>query len=183
MPRTLSTALQNEVASAQNKIATLVEINTANVIRATDFVRDLTFDSDTYVAGGSFLEIDNTEETGQLKVDEIQISLANVTDTVIDEIAAGNYYHRQVNVNLAFLDTDESIIGAINYFTGNIRSAAITETNKDSTINLVVASHWSNWQLTKGRHFSDESQQKFSSGDKGLEFATQNKDDIRWGVG
>ena len=55
MPRTLSTALQNEVASAQNNIATLVEINTANVIRATDFVRDLTFDSDTYAAGGSFL--------------------------------------------------------------------------------------------------------------------------------
>ena len=38
---------------------------------------------------------------------------------------------------------------------------------------MTVASHWANWNLTKGRHYSDESQQAFSSGDKGFEFATQ----------
>ena len=47
---------------------------------------------------------------------------------------------------------------------------------------MTVASHWSNWNLTKGRHFSDESQQAFSSGDKGMEFATQVKEDVRWGM-
>ena len=35
--------------------------------------------------------------------------------------------------------------------------------------------------LRKGRHYSDESQQGFSSGDKGMEFATQVKQDVRWG--
>jgi hypothetical protein len=47
---------------------------------------------------------------------------------------------------------------------------------------MTVASHWANWNLTKGRHFSDESQQSFSSGDKGMEFATQVKSDVRWGM-
>ena len=46
---------------------------------------------------------------------------------------------------------------------------------------LTIASHWSNWNLTKGRHYSDESQQDFSSGDRGFEFATQVKNDVRWG--
>ena len=70
---------------------------------------------------------------------------------------------------------------AINFFKGQIRNVGINETIDDSTINLTVASHWANWNLTKGRHFSDESQQSFSSGDKGMEFATQTKDDVRWG--
>ena len=52
----------------------------------------------------------------------------------------------------------------------------------NSDLTMTVASHWSNWNLTKGRHFSDESQQTFSSGDKGFEFATQVKSDVRWGV-
>jgi hypothetical protein len=46
---------------------------------------------------------------------------------------------------------------------------------------MTVASHWSNWNLTKGRHYSQESQEAFSANDKGFEFATQVKSDVRWG--
>jgi len=46
---------------------------------------------------------------------------------------------------------------------------------------MVVASHWANWNLTKGRHYSDESQQSVYSGDRGLEYATEVKSDVRWG--
>ena len=58
---------------------------------------------------------------------------------------------------------------------------AISETGDSTNINIIVANHWANWNLTKGRHFSDESQQSFSTGDKGFEYATETKDDIRWG--
>ena len=46
---------------------------------------------------------------------------------------------------------------------------------------MTVASHWANWNLTKGRHYSDESQKSAYTGDRGLEFATQVKSDVRWG--
>jgi len=46
---------------------------------------------------------------------------------------------------------------------------------------MTVSSHWANWNLTKGRHYSDESQQSEYTGDRGLEFATQVKSDVRWG--
>ena len=72
-------------------------------------------------------------------------------------------------------------MGALSYFTGNISSVAITETIDNTVLSVQVASHWSNWNLTKGRHFSDASQQEFSSGDLGMEFATQVKEDVRWG--
>jgi len=58
---------------------------------------------------------------------------------------------------------------------------AISESLENSVIAMTVASHWANWNLTKVRHYSDESQQAEYSGDKGLEFATQVKSDVRWG--
>ena len=66
-------------------------------------------------------------------------------------------------------------------FSGLIKSCSISENVDSSTVTIVVANHWANWNLKKGRHFTDESQQQVYSGDKGLEFADQTKDDIRWG--
>ena len=156
MPRSLSTALQTQVSATSTKQAFLVELNLSTVIRLTDFYTNVTYNSETYEAGGSFLTVDATTETGAF------------TD-------------KTVEVYLAYFDANDSIVGAISYFTGNIRNVSIEETINNSTMQLTIASHWSNWNLTKGRHYSDESQQDFSSGDRGFEFATQVKNDVRWG--
>ena len=182
MPRSLSTALQNQVSASATKTAFLVELNLSSTVRLTDYYTNVVFDSNTYEAGGSFLTVDATAETGQLQVDEVNIGFSNITDQVRSLIQTGAFTDKEVEIHLAYFDTNESIVGAINYFTGNIRNVSIQENTDDSTLTLVVASHWSNWNLTKGRHFSDESQQAFSSGDKGMEFATQVKDDVRWGM-
>ena len=182
MPRRLSTALQNQVSASATKTAFLVELNLSSTVRLTDYYTNVVFDSNTYEAGGSFLTVDATSETGQLQVDEVNIAFSNITDQVRSLIQTGAFTDKEVEIHLAYFDTNESIVGAINYFTGNIRNVSIQENTDDSTLTLVVASHWSNQNLTKGRHFSDESQQAFSSGDKGMEFATQVKDDVRWGM-
>ena len=115
------------------------------------------------------------------QVDEINIGFSNITDQVRSLVQTGAFTDKEVEIHLAYFDTNEAIVGAINYFTGQIRNVSIQENINDSVLNMTVASHWSNWNLTKGRHFSDESQQAFSSGDKGMEFATQVKEDVRWG--
>ena len=182
MPRSLSTALQTQVSSTATKTAFLVELNLSSTIRLTDWYTNVTYDSNSYEAGGSFLTVDSTTETGQLQVDEINLGFSNVTDQVRSLVQNGEFTDKIVDIYIAYFNADETIVGAINFFTGQIRNVAISE-NIDSTIlTMTVASHWANWNLTKGRHFSDESQQSFSSGDKGMEFATQVKADVRWGV-
>ena len=182
MPRSLSTALQTQVSSTATKTAFLVELNLSSTIRLTDYYTNVVFDSNTYEAGGSFLTVDATAETGQLQVDEVNIAFSNITDQVRSLVQSGDFTDKEVEIYLAYFDSNEAIVGAINYFTGQVRNVSIAETIDDSTLTLVVASHWANWNLTKGRHFSDESQQTFSSGDKGMEFATQVKEDVRWGM-
>ena len=181
MPRTLSTALQTQVSSTAIKTAFLVELNLSSIIRLTDYYTNVVYDSNTYEAGGSFLTVDATAETGQLQVDEINIGFSNITDQVRSLVQTGAFTDKTVEIYIAYFDASETIVGAINYFTGQVRNVSIQENINDSVLNMTVASHWSNWNLTKGRHFSDESQQTFSSGDKGMEFATQVKEDVRWG--
>jgi hypothetical protein len=181
MPRSLSAALQTQVSSTATKTAFLVELNLTSTIRLTDWYSNVTYDSNSYQAGGSFLTVDSITETGQLQVNEINLGFSNVTDQVRSLVENGEFTDKKVDIYLAYFDANESIVGAINYFTGQIRSVSINENISGTILNVTVASHWANWNLTKGIHFSDESQQKFSSGDRGMEFATQVKDDVRWG--
>ena len=182
MPRSLSSALQTQVSSTATKTAFLVELNLSSTIRLTDWYSNVTYDSNTYEAGGSFLSVDSITETGQLQVDEINLGFSNVTDQVRSLVQNGAFTDKIVDIYIAYFNSDETIVGAINYFTGQIRNVSIQENINSSILNMTVASHWANWNLTKGRHFSDESQQSFSSGDKGMEFATQVKSDVRWGI-
>jgi len=182
MPRSLSSDLQTQVSSTATKTAFLVELNLSSTIRLTDWYSDVTYDSNSYEAGGSFLTVDSTTETGQLQVNEINLGFSNITDQVRSLVQDGSFTDKTVEIYLAYFNSDETIIGAINFFTGQIRNVSIQEDIDNSTLNMTVASHWANWNLTKGRHFSDESQQSFSSGDKGMEFATQVKEDVRWGA-
>jgi hypothetical protein len=182
MPRSLSAALQTQVSSTATKTAFLVELNLSTVIRLTDWYTNVTYDSNSYEAGGSFLTVDSITETGQLQVNEINIGFSNITDQVRSKVQNGEFTDKTVQIYLAYFDENESIVGAINFFTGQIRNVSINESLENSALNMTVASHWANWNLTKGRHYSDESQQSFSSGDKGMEFAGQVKEDVRWGM-
>jgi hypothetical protein len=181
MPRSLSTALQTQVSSQTTKTAFLVELNLSSTIRLTDWYSDVTYDSNTYQAGGSFLTVGSTTETGQLQVDEIDLGFSNITDQVRSLVQDGAFTDKTVDIYIAYFDVNEIIVGAINYFTGQIRNVTISEDINQSVLSMTVASHWANWNLTKGRHYSDESQQAFSTGDRGFEFATQVKSDVRWG--
>jgi len=182
MPRSLSTDLQTQVSSTATKTAFLVELNLSSTIRLTDWYSNVTYNSNSYEAGGSFLSVDTTTETGQLQVDEINLGFSNITDEVRSLVQDGSFTDKTVEIYIAYFNDDETIVGAINFFTGQIRNVSIQESIDNSILNMTVASHWANWNLTKGRHYSDESQQSFSTGDRGFEFATQVKSDVRWGM-
>ena len=128
MPRSLSTALQTQVSSTATKTAFLVELNLSSTIRLTDWYSNVTYDSNSYEAGGSFLQVDATTETGQLQVDEVGITLSNVTSTIRSLVEDGEFTDKIVDIYLAYFDANETIVGAINFFTGKIRKVGIVET-------------------------------------------------------
>jgi hypothetical protein len=181
MPRSISSGLQTQIANDANKIAFLIEFNFSTPLRVTDYYADVTYESNSYQAGGDFVSIEPSNETGEAKSEEIVITMSNITSSVRSLIEDGNYTDKTVNIYIAFFDTSESLVDATTFFSGTINNATVIESSGDSTVSISVANHWANWNLKKGRHFSDESQQNIYSGDKGLEYADQTKEDIRWG--
>ena len=127
MPRSLSTALQTQVSSTATKTAFLVELNLSSTIRLTDWYSNVTYDSNSYEAGGSFLTVDSVTETGQLQVDEINLGFSNITNQVRSLVQDGAFTDKTVEIYIAYFDDNETIVGAINYFTGQIRNVAISE--------------------------------------------------------
>ena len=118
MPRSLSSALQTQVSSTATKTAFLVELNLSSTIRLTDWYSNVTYDSNSYEAGGSFLTVDSTTETGQLQVDEINLGFSNITNQVRSLVQDGAFTDKTVEIYIAYFNEDETIVGAINYFTG-----------------------------------------------------------------
>lgn len=181
MSRSISSNLQTQVANDANKICFLIEFNFSTPVRVSTHYKDVTYDSNSYQAGGNFVSLENATESGEVKVEEFGISVTNITSDFRTLIQGGDYHDVSVNIYIGFFDTNEDLVDATTYFSGQIRTASITENKNSSSVSIVVANHWANWNLKKGRHFTDESQQQVYSGDKGLEYADQTKDDIRWG--
>ncbi|QDP47971.1 MAG: hypothetical protein Tp1100SUR763771_24 [Prokaryotic dsDNA virus sp.] len=181
MPRTLSSDLQTEVSNESTQIAFLIKLHTGTVIRLTNWAYDLTYNSESYEAGGSLISVDQISEKGKLEVESMSISFSNVSDQVRSQVQNGDFTDIKVEVLLGFLNSSNSFVGAINYFTGFIDTVSIKENIDNSILQLNVSTQWSNWSLKKGRYYTDESQQNFSSGDLGLQFATEVKPNLKWG--
>ena len=104
MPRTLSTALQTAVSSPNIKTAFLVNLQLSTDIRLTDWYSNITYESQDYEAGGSFLTIDSITETGKLQVDQVNIGFSNVTDQVRSLIENKAFTDKKVEIHLAYFD-------------------------------------------------------------------------------
>ena len=115
----------------------------------------------------------------------MNLQLNNVTTTVRDIFKAQNYIDNTATVYIAFLDSDETILDAFEYFNGSIASANITENNNGFGINIELASQFKNWEIRKGRKYTQASQDEFTarnslSADKGLAFAHETNESVRW---
>ena len=181
MSRGLSASLNTQLANDNNTFAFLVQLSLSSTYRITDHTFDVTYNANTYTASGELVSVSTTPETGELRAEETTIQLTNVSSTFRSEFQNEQYIDNEVKIYLGFFDSNDSFIDAFTFFSGNIKTVEITENKDSSVINVSVGNHWSNWNLTKGRHYTDESQQKEYSGDKGLEFAHVTKADIRWG--
>lgn len=185
MARTLSSDILTQIQAEGIRIAHLLKLDTSTAIKATNHVKDLTYDSNTYEAGGNFMDISEVQETGSLEYSNLNVSLNNVTTTVRDIFKAQDYINKTATVYIAFLDSDETILDAYEYFKGTIASANLAESNQGFMINLELASQFKNWEIKKGRKFTQASQDEYIdrnslTTDKGLAFAHESNESVRW---
>ena len=186
MARGLSSDVKTELATGNLSPILLIYIGFATPLYLTNCAFPLTSSvsgsSQTYTASGHLKAISNTTETNKPSKNSLNISLSAVDQTYVSVILNENVIGKEVKIWKGYLDSSNAIISdPFLLYYGTIDEYKINDSTSTATIVLNITSHWGNFDKQNGRTTTDNSQQRFFSGDKGMEFAALTVRDIKWG--
>jgi len=182
MTRSINAQTLSAISGDNFNLATLIHFDFSTDVRITDWARNITAIGNTWTSSGNFLDIDAVTETGELQVNNLNITLSAVEQTYVSIFLAQNYLDIPCNIYRVVLDNTDSVIGApINIFTGLITGYSIEDSGESSSITVALASHWKDFEKENGRRTNHNSQQLHFAGDEGFEFAAKTIKDLKWG--
>lgn len=186
MARGLTSAVKTELATGVIDPVLLIKIGFASAVYLTNAPFDLTSSvsgsSQTYLANGHLKNISNVNETNKPTKNTLGLNLSAVDQTYVSIALNENIINDEVYIYRGFLDDSNALIAdPFLLFFGTIDEYKISDSVDKASIVLQVTSHWGNFSKTSGRHTTDNSQQRFFSGDKGMEFSALTVRDIKWG--
>ena len=186
MARGLSSSVKTELATGVIDPVLLIEIgfNTPKYLTNApfDIVSSVSGSSRTYQTNGHLRNITGVNETNKPTKNTLSLSLSGVDQTYISLALSENIINSEVYIYRGFLDTSNALISdPFLLFFGTIDEYKITDTTETANLVLQITSHWGNFSKTSGRVTTDNAQQRFFSGDKGMEFAALTVRDIKWG--
>lgn len=160
------------------RLAQFIQIDFDPIIRITDWSRDITALSSTFISSPHFLDFSQVTETSELGINSATLTLSAVEQSYVALMLNNDYIDIRCRAWRAVLDLSDSVIGApILIFDGRITGYQISE----DRIEIEIASHWKDFEYTSGRITNHNSQQRYFSGDLGFEFAANMVKDLKWG--
>ena len=186
MARGLSISVKTELATGSIDPVLLIEIGFSTPIYLTNASFDITSNisgtSRTYLSNGHLRSITGVNETNRPTKNTLSISLSGVDQTYISVALNENIINDNVFVYRGFLDSSNALISdPFLLFYGTIDEYKISDNTTTANLIISVTSHWGNFSKTSGRTTTDNSQKRFFSSDKGMEFAALTVRDIKWG--
>lgn len=185
MDRGSSSAFQTEVAKSNNRPVHLVEVYFDDeTVYMTDAFKDITYNSNNYIAVGHFMGFSDIEEAAEVIVSSVTLSLSGVDQVWISRVLNKAYIDRTVKIYTAFLDDAQAlIVNPVLIFEGRMDTPAIQEDpdSGKSSVSVSATNSWVDFSRKTGRHTNHEEQQIHFAGDKGFEFASEIVKDITWG--
>ena len=179
MARGLSGSLTTELANQSVKPIVLVEILFPTPQRLTNHYKDITHNSNTYLASSHLLSVSGNTESTEVNVSSFQIELSAVESSFISIVLNNVVSNDEVTVDVGFLDSSDALIDTFNFNKGFIDSYSI-DTEKGRLV-LNCTSHFSDFSRVAGRKTNTGSQQIFFPNDRGMDFAGLTVQDILWG--
>lgn len=185
MPRGLTAQVKAELATNDFTMAHLVRMKFSySTFRYTDYVSDLQSSGGNYTAIGHFLDIGSPQETQELRVGTINVTLSGVERSFISLFLNNDWINREVSVDRALISSSGTIIAnPFTIFEGYMSQFQVSESGDKSDITVAVSSHWADFDKKAGRNTNNNSQQYFFDLDKGFEYASSIVKDLKWGRG
>jgi hypothetical protein len=122
------------------------------------------------------------QETNAPTKNSLTLSLSAVDQTYVALALNENIINDNVYVYRGYLDSNLSLIAdPFLLFYGTVDEFKISDNTSTATLVLTLSSHWGNFSKTSGRTTTDNSQKRFFSNDKGMEFSALTVRDLKWG--
>jgi hypothetical protein len=138
--------------------------------------------SRTYLSNGHLQKVGGVNETNKPTKNSLTIVLSAVDQTYVSIALNENIINDDVHIYRGFLDANRALISdPFLLFYGTVNEYKIVDNTETASVNLIITSHWANFSKTNGRSTTDNSQQRFFSGDEGMEFSALTVRDIKWG--
>ena len=187
MDRNASTSVITELGAEQNFPVHLCEIYFDNErIFLTDAYRQISWDGNDYISMGHLLGFGDIEETHELVVSNMTVSLSGVDQRYFSTFLSVSYVDRQITSYKSFLNVNTEVLvtDPILIFDGRMDQPVIAEDPDAGTSVVTVncTNAWVDFERRPGRKTNYEEQQIWFPGDKGFEFASEITKEIKWGI-
>ena len=112
MPRQIDAATIAALNSDNLNMATLVQLDFSTPIKMTNWARNVSALSTTFLSSSDLLEIDEVSETSDLQVNSLNITFSGVSQTFVALFLSNDYIDVRARIWKAVLDNSDAIIGA-----------------------------------------------------------------------
>lgn len=168
----------------------LIDIGMADgsTTRYTDAPYNITFNSNTYTAQGTFLNVSETEENADVQIVSATITLSALDVSYVTSFATSAQINQLVTVRRAFINfTTNQLIGdsagenAITIFRGRISGYSVRNDVNTAEITIQVSSQFINFDKKSGRRTNQGNFQVEHPQDNSMEFSAVSLKDVKWG--
>jgi hypothetical protein len=183
MTRSLSASVIAELATNKLNPVELIYLGIGAGTYYTDHFANLTFNGNTYISSSLFLGSSEVQETADVSVNNLTLKFSGADTTIISLLLNNDYMNKQANLYRGFLDDSGALIAdPFLLFEGRIANFSLEENATTSSVNIIIASHWADFEKVSGRRTAVNSQKLYFPSDEGMEFASKTSQKIKWGV-
>lgn len=185
MDRTATPAFIAELLQSTNSPCFLAELYFASgTARMTDAWRTIVWSANTYVATGHYMGISGLQETADLSIPSLTLSLSGVDQAYVSVALLDQYLDRRLVIYKALLDYTQSVVSSpIIIFDGRMDGISIAdEPGGTTTVVITATSQWADFERKPGRHTNSAEQGVWFPGDKFFDYCSQGtKPNLKWG--
>ena len=191
MTRSIAAGTITKLAGKELFVADLIELQLSTTQYITTSNIDIPYDSatapdagtNTYLAQGQFLNYGDIVESGDIRVNSIDMIFTAVDLTTLALLMNNDFIDKRVVIYRVVLGTDYSFTSDDIWlmFDGTVTGYNISETEDIAMVTITVASQFADFERTSGRKTNPTSQNIYFPYDKGMDFSPQIVKDIKWG--
>lgn len=164
--------MQTEIAATTSRPAYLVEIGfTGTTLRLSSLKRDISWNSQTWLGNGWFLQYSPINETADIRAAGMEFQLVGIPSSLLALALANADQNQDAILYLAMMNSSGAVIAdPITLFKGKVDTVELTDSIDQPTILIKCESSLARLERPQNFRYTDGNQKALFTGDLGFQY-------------